>query len=94
MSFVFVPDFRNRAVVREDSRVEPDHDRVVIREGLHVMNSSTFTIAAGGHIDITGPITVEPGSSIVARDGSMVTIDGATRFVFGDYVIRAGSISD
>jgi hypothetical protein len=93
MSFVFIPDFRNEAIVRESSRVDPDHGRVVIRGGLHVMNSSTFTIASGSQIEISGPITAEPGSSIVAKDGSTVTIDGVTRFVFGEFVIPVSTSS-
>ena len=94
MSFVFIPDFRTHAVIREDQRIDPDHGRVVISGGLHVMNSSTFTIAPGSHVDISGPVTAGSGSSVIARDGSTVTIDGVTRFVFGDYVVPAAPISN
>jgi M6 family metalloprotease-like protein len=88
MSFVFIPDFRDRAVVSETSQVSADLGRVVIRGALHVTAQSTLTVENGARLEVFGTVQVDPGSAILAKEGARITIDGVSQFVFEDTVIK------
>lgn len=84
MQFVFVPDFRRRAIVREDSRITAGLGRVVIRGDLRVTASSKVVIESGAHLDVRGEIVMDPGARTTARSGARVDVDGVAHYVFVD----------
>lgn len=74
MEFDFIPDFRQRPVIRSNSWIEAGSDGAIPGDVL-ITNGAVLRIERGANVSFEGRVVIDPGAELVIEEGSSVQMD-------------------